>query len=70
MARELRETTYQFRAPFVVDSSKFEHAFGSFDVTPHRAAIEQTVECFALGERDAYPAEPVRATVKRKRRRC
>jgi nucleoside-diphosphate-sugar epimerase len=46
MARELRETTYQFRAPLVVDSSKFEHAFGSFDATPHRAAIEQTVEWF------------------------
>jgi hypothetical protein len=46
MMRELRETTYQFRAPFIVDSSKFEHAFGSFDGTPHRAAIEQTVECF------------------------
>ena len=46
MMRELRETTYQFRAPFVVDSSKFEHAFGPFDATPHGAAIEQTVEWF------------------------
>jgi nucleoside-diphosphate-sugar epimerase len=46
MMRELRETTYQFRAPFVVDSSKFEQAFGPFDATPHRAAIERTVEWF------------------------
>ena len=46
MMRELRETTYQFRAPFVVDSSKFERAFGSFHATPHRDAIERTVEWF------------------------
>jgi nucleoside-diphosphate-sugar epimerase len=50
MMRELRETTYQFRAPFVVDSSKFERAFGSFDATPHRAAIAQTVEWFRSRE--------------------
>ena len=46
LMRELRETTYQFRAPFVVDSSKFERAFGVFDATPHREAIEQTVQWF------------------------
>jgi nucleoside-diphosphate-sugar epimerase len=28
MARELRETQYQFRKPFVLDSSKAEHTFG------------------------------------------
>jgi len=44
--RELRETTYQFRAPFIVDSSKFEHAFGPFDAPPHHEAIEHTVEWF------------------------
>jgi hypothetical protein len=33
LMRELRETTYQFRAPFVVDSSKFERTFGVFDAT-------------------------------------
>jgi hypothetical protein len=44
--RELRETTYQFRAPFLADSSKFERAFGVFDATPHRDAIDQTVHWF------------------------
>jgi hypothetical protein len=28
MARELRETQYQFRKPFVLDSSKAEQTFG------------------------------------------
>ena len=28
LLREMRETAYQFRAPFVVDSSKFDAAFG------------------------------------------
>jgi nucleoside-diphosphate-sugar epimerase len=46
LMRELRETTYQFRAPFVVDSSKFERAFGHFDTTPHREATEKTVQWF------------------------
>jgi nucleoside-diphosphate-sugar epimerase len=46
LMRELRETTYQFRAPFVVDSSKFERVFGAFDATPHREAIDQTVHWF------------------------
>lgn len=43
LVRELRETIYQFRAPFVVDSAKFETAFGPLEPTPHRQAIEQTV---------------------------
>jgi nucleoside-diphosphate-sugar epimerase len=55
LMRELRETTYQFNAPFVIDSSKFERAFGAFDATPHQDAIEQTVQWFrsrgAYGER-------------------
>jgi nucleoside-diphosphate-sugar epimerase len=46
LMRELRETTYQIRAPFVVDSSKFERAFGHFDTTPHREATEKTVQWF------------------------
>jgi nucleoside-diphosphate-sugar epimerase len=44
--RELRETTYQFNAPFVIDSSKFERAFGAFDATPQHDAIKQTVQWF------------------------
>jgi nucleoside-diphosphate-sugar epimerase len=43
LLRETRETTYQFRAPFVVDSGKFEAAFGRLDPTPHRDAVKQTL---------------------------
>jgi nucleoside-diphosphate-sugar epimerase len=43
MLRELRETTYQFRAPFVLDSSKFEAAFGPFESTPHPEAVTHTL---------------------------
>ena len=46
MLRELRETAYQFRRPFVIDSSKFESAFGRRELTPHREAVERTVEWF------------------------
>jgi nucleoside-diphosphate-sugar epimerase len=43
LLREMRETTYQFRAPFVVDASKFEGAFGHLEPTPHRDAVQRTV---------------------------
>jgi nucleoside-diphosphate-sugar epimerase len=46
MLRELRETAYQFRRPFVIDSSKFEGAFGRLEPTPHPEAVERTVEWF------------------------
>jgi nucleoside-diphosphate-sugar epimerase len=46
MLRELRETAYQFRRPFVIDSSKFEAAFGRPETTPHREAVGRTVEWF------------------------
>jgi nucleoside-diphosphate-sugar epimerase len=46
MLRELRETAYQFRRPFVIDSSKFERAFGRFEPTPHCEAVERTVAWF------------------------
>jgi nucleoside-diphosphate-sugar epimerase len=46
MLRELRETAYQFRRPFVIDSSKFERAFGRLELTPHREAVERTVAWF------------------------
>jgi nucleoside-diphosphate-sugar epimerase len=52
--RELRETAYQFRRPFVIDSSKFEAAFGRLETTPHRQAVERTVEWFRSA--DAVPA--------------
>jgi nucleoside-diphosphate-sugar epimerase len=43
LLREMRETTYQFRAPFVIDASKFDAAFGHLEPTPHRDAVQQTV---------------------------
>jgi nucleoside-diphosphate-sugar epimerase len=46
MLRELRETAYQFRRPFVVDSSKFEAAFGRVETTAHRDAVASTVEWY------------------------
>jgi nucleoside-diphosphate-sugar epimerase len=44
--RELRETAYQFRRPFVIDSSKFERAFGQLEPTPHREAVKRTLQWF------------------------
>jgi nucleoside-diphosphate-sugar epimerase len=43
LLREMRETTYQFRAPFVIDASKFDTAFGRLQPTPHHDAVAQTV---------------------------
>ena len=46
MARELRETLYQFQAPFVLDWSKFDRAFGPVVPTPHAEAVDRTVAWF------------------------
>lgn len=43
LLREVGETAYQFRAPFVIDSSKFDAASGRLEPTPHHEAVEQTV---------------------------
>jgi hypothetical protein len=51
MLRELRETAYQFRRPFVIDSSKFQSAFGRPELTPHRDAVERTVDWFRSRDR-------------------
>jgi len=40
---EAREVLYQFRDPFVMDTSKFEAAFGA-DVTPYDTAIRETLD--------------------------
>lgn len=40
--REVKEVLYQFREPFVMDTSKFEEAFGG-SVTPYETAIAETV---------------------------
>ena len=49
-ARETVEMMYEFEKPFVVDSAKFEQAFG-LAATPHREAIRQTLEWYR-----AHPA--------------
>ena len=46
MLRAVREQQYQRVAPWVVDHSKFERAFGA-RVTPHREAIRATLDWFA-----------------------
>lgn len=42
IARELAELSYQYDAPFIVDSSKFERAFG-VSATPYREGIRRTL---------------------------
>jgi len=44
-AKELVEMMYEFDQPFIVDSSKFEQAFG-MRATPMREAIKETVAWF------------------------
>ena len=44
--REFPEIMYQYRQPFVSDSSKFEAAFGPFAVTPHEDALRTTLEWY------------------------
>jgi nucleoside-diphosphate-sugar epimerase len=46
-AREMVEMMYEFEKPFVVDSSKFERAFG-MPATPLRTAVRKTVEWFRM----------------------
>jgi len=41
--REVKEVLYQFQDPFVMDTSKFEKAFGG-TVTPYDTAIRETLE--------------------------
>lgn len=53
IARELAEMAYQYDLPFVVDSSKFERAFG-ITATSYRDGIRQTIA--ALRQHDAAPA--------------
>ncbi|MGI9642479.1 MAG: NAD-dependent epimerase/dehydratase family protein [Acidimicrobiia bacterium] len=45
MRRLKREKVYQFTTPWLVDSSKYEEAFGR-DVTPHDQAVRETVAWF------------------------
>lgn len=47
MIRAFSEMLYQGTAPFTVDASAFQEAFGPFEATPHEQAIATTVAWFA-----------------------
>ncbi|MFQ5399539.1 MAG: SDR family oxidoreductase [Anaerolineae bacterium] len=44
--REVKEMTYQFEMPFVVDHGEYGRVFGNFTPTPHREAIRETYAWF------------------------
>ena len=46
MVREIKETIYQWTDPWIVDTSKFQSAFGPFVETPLADAIAATVGWF------------------------
>jgi nucleoside-diphosphate-sugar epimerase len=48
MMRELAEMLYEFDEPFIVDSSKFERAFG-ISATPVSESIAQTLDWYRRG---------------------
>nr|WP_307811448.1 NAD-dependent epimerase/dehydratase family protein [Ktedonospora formicarum] len=45
LIHEVDEMLYEFQQPFIVDTSKFVHAFGNLS-TPHREAVRQTLTWF------------------------
>jgi hypothetical protein len=45
MLHELKEISYEFEQPFIVDHRKYERVFSS-DPTPHREAIRKTISWF------------------------
>ncbi len=47
LVHEVVEMLYEFNQPFVVDSSKFVHAFGDI-ATPHHEAVRQTLEWYRV----------------------
>ena len=44
--REVKEQMYEFNEPYILDSSKFQRAFGPFAVTPHKEAIKTTLDWY------------------------
>lgn len=55
LAREGAEVVYQFEMPFVVDSSKYERAFGG-SATPYREGIRHTLDWYRAA--DPIPKSP------------
>jgi nucleoside-diphosphate-sugar epimerase len=58
--RELAEMLYEFDEPFIVDSAKFERAFG-MSATPAADAVEQTVDWYRHQSRRANTGTGERA---------
>jgi nucleoside-diphosphate-sugar epimerase len=52
-AKEMLELDYQFNAPFVTDSSKFQKAFPDFRTTPLREALRPTIAYYRAKEHAA-----------------
>ena len=46
LLREIAELWYEWDRPFVVNATKFQRAFGPFEVTPHQEALRKTVGWF------------------------
>jgi nucleoside-diphosphate-sugar epimerase len=46
LAREGAEMVYQFEQPFIIDSSKYQCAFGEDTATPYREGIRQTIDWY------------------------
>ena len=44
--REVGEVLYEFQAPYLVDWSKYQRAFGPVTPTPHAEAVARTVAWF------------------------
>jgi nucleoside-diphosphate-sugar epimerase len=46
IVRAMHEVMYQWEAPFTIDASRFQVAFGPFETTPHEDAVAATVAWF------------------------
>jgi nucleoside-diphosphate-sugar epimerase len=46
LAREGAEMIYQFEQPFIIDSSKYQSAFGEATATSYQARIRQTIDWY------------------------
>lgn len=60
LAREGAEVVYQFEQPFVVDSSKYTHAFGGGETTPYREGIRRTVGWYRCNLAQTPPTQAQR----------
>jgi len=59
--RELRETQYQFSAPFVLDSSAAQTAFG-LRPTPYEDSLRQAIDGLRTAATPAALAQSLRAS--------